>query len=412
MKRELLRKIQFPIMLALGIYPLAACFLAFLAPELLRWAWVLPAAYVVLSMLLLLLPGKLRVLLSIGGALTPILLGCLLLQGMNRNVSIVISAIYGGLLLWSLQLPGWDQRREISGGWLSTCLTIVLAGCFVSWLEVRLAPVAGEIRLATFGFVFLAMLSRNRDSLNLASGNSRGFTAAMQRKNLLLTAGMFAIALAVALIPSLYNALAAVFAWILRLIQWLRALLASLMPVETTVETTTEATTVPLTTGEDWMGVVLEDKNIYKNEQARNILMTSVVLAVMIPGVLFVAYRLVKLLIKGIHRLAQLLDQAAELRQEEFIDEITDTREDVSAGEQHRKKQALRPKRTAPGKLSPRQRIRYRYRRMQERHPQWKAHNTARETLTEEAARLYERARYSDHPMTDDDAVRFQNETK
>jgi len=40
-------------------------------------------------------------------------------------------------------------------------------------------------------------------------------------------------------------------------------------------------------------------------------------------------------------------------------------------------------------------------------HPEWSDGSTARENLPEEAAAVYERARYSEHPVSPEEAARF-----
>ena len=62
--------------------------------------------------------------------------------------------------------------------------------------------------------------------------------------------------------------------------------------------------------------------------------------------------------------------------------------------------------------MEPGERIRYRYRLLSKKHPEWREHNTARENLPDSPAQLYERARYSDHPITPEEAEQFKNETK
>lgn len=409
--REFLRKSQIVLLLAFGTYPLGVCATAFMAPQLVNFVWLFPLCYVVLGVLTLVLPAKLRVAVGICGALAMVAACLLRLQSAERSAAVVIALIYGGLLLWGLQLPGWDQSKELGAGWMGSCMAIVVVGYFIASFEDRVAVATLGIKLSLFAFAFLAMLSMNRGSLNLASGASRGFTAAMRRKNLLLTVGMFGIALLVAVIPSLFGLVKAIFNGILWLIQWLREMLALMMPPETTVETTTEATTMAPSTYEDWMGVVLEEKDFFRNNQATNIMMTAIVLVVIVPFGIAAIYKLSKLLVKGVRRLAELIDHAANIQTEDFVDEITDTRDDVSEAVNEEKK---KPRQFAPalGKMTPNQKIRYRYRKLMEKHPEWEASNTARENLPEEAAELYERARYSDHSVTETDADIFQKETK
>lgn len=398
--REFMRKSQFPILLALGTYPLDAVALAFFAPKLLPYAWVMPAVYAVLAIIMLVLPAKPRILLSICGALLMILPCALFLTDLVRNITLTIAAAYAGMLFWSLFMPGWDSRTELSVGWLSLCLFAGLIGCFFAMLAVPLEPYAWGIRLSFLGFVLLAMLSLNRGSLNLAMRESRGFTASMLRKNLLLTVSMFAIALIIALIPALGELVRLCIIGILRLILALQNLGA---------EETTGDTTAPPASVEDWQSAVLDGMEIQQTSAQTFAIMTALVLVVLIPGLIFLLYRLGKLMITGLHRLVQLFDKAAHTQQADFFDEITDTREDTHRAAAGKK---MRPRLVWPRSMTPTEQIRYRYRRLLARHPEWKRHDTARETLPEEAAKLYERARYSDHPITAADANRFQNETK
>ena len=97
---------------------------------------------------------------------------------------------------------------------------------------------------------------------------------------------------------------------------------------------------------------------------------------------------------------------------EDFQDEITDTREDGESEHFRGKAKAAKPILPMTGKMTPTEQIRYRYRRLAEKHPEWKHSHTARENLPKAAAQLYERARYSDHVITEQDAETFKNETK
>ena len=62
--------------------------------------------------------------------------------------------------------------------------------------------------------------------------------------------------------------------------------------------------------------------------------------------------------------------------------------------------------------MTPAQRIRYRYQRLLYKHPNWDQGSTARENLPTVAAAVYEQARYSSHPVTQEDAALFVSKTK
>lgn len=400
--REFFRKCQLIAIPALGVYPLVAVALALFATDLLGYAWVFSAVFALLSVIMLALPGKPRVLVGICGILAMILPCVLYLQGSARSVTLPITMIYAAILFWSMFLPGWEPGRELTAGWLSGCFAIGLIGCFFAWIEPRMEPVAWAVRLSFLGSVLLAMLSLNRASLNQASGENRSFPANMRRKNILLTVGMFAFALVIATIPWVYDLLAGLFRWVLQLIFLLQNLLAQ--PAETT-----EQTTVPETT-ENWQDAILDGQKVMQTSEQTLAIMTALVLVVMLPFLLLVLFKLGKLLVKGLRRLAVLLDKAANIQQADYVDEITDTREDTQS--RFARKKRRRDSLPHPRNMTPTQRIRYRYQRLLTKHPEWKSQDTARDNLPEEAAKLYERARYSDHPITEVDADRFQNETK
>jgi len=95
---------------------------------------------------------------------------------------------------------------------------------------------------------------------------------------------------------------------------------------------------------------------------------------------------------------------------EDFLDEITRTRDEKDAVT----KAGPKKKERVPiflGRMTPVQQIRYRYRQLSQKHPEWKQHNTARENLPETAAQLYEQARYSKHPVTTEDVLQFKKNT-
>ena len=51
-----------------------------------------------------------------------------------------------------------------------------------------------------------------------------------------------------------------------------------------------------------------------------------------------------------------------------------------------------------------------RYSILRGKHPEWEKSHTARETLNEPSAQLYEKARYSSHEITPQDSEAFANQ--
>jgi hypothetical protein len=97
----------------------------------------------------------------------------------------------------------------------------------------------------------------------------------------------------------------------------------------------------------------------------------------------------------------------------DYEDEVTDTRDDGeyrSTGLMQRLRTRLA--RADESRMTPAQRVRYRYLRLRNRHSDWLPAHTARETLPPEAACLYERARYGGQALSDAEAEQFREETR
>ena len=97
----------------------------------------------------------------------------------------------------------------------------------------------------------------------------------------------------------------------------------------------------------------------------------------------------------------------------DYEDEVTDTRDEA----QYEKTSALqrlkkRLVRVDESKLSPKQRVRYRYQRLRMKHEEWQPSDTVRDTLPMEAAQLYERARYGNQTITEEEAQQFKEEIR
>ena len=115
-------------------------------------------------------------------------------------------------------------------------------------------------------------------------------------------------------------------------------------------------------------------------------------------------------MIKGVKRIIEKLLSGTtayfQNASEDYEDEVTDLRDTVV------KQKRVRLSSAEERSLPPDQRIRYRYRRLLSKHPNWTGASTARENLPAKAAPLYEKARYSTHPITEEDAASFTSNTR
>jgi hypothetical protein len=404
--KELLRKLQQFVMLTLGLYPACACIVVFIAPEMLGYLWILSTAFFLLGCLTLLLP-KLRLFIGLLGSALFILPPVLLLQDNARTILLIYGIGYSAVLLWSLQICGWSEEQELPAGWLAACMTFLMIGTAFSAYEPHLKPLAPEIRFGMFVFVFLALCSLNRSSLFLAAGGRGSISGKMKRKNLLLIIGMFSLAMVIALVPSIMG----ILEWLLSLVIRSFDQVKTSFPVETVVETTAPPTTEPTVGGAGGGGTNTLTEYLPPSQTSRTtfVIMTMIAWGVMVPFGIFVLYKLSKVLIAAAQKLGQKIVDGASTLAEDYEDEITDIRDEENRQAPEQEKKKLQP---VFVRFTPTEKIRNRYKRLLQKHPQWKQSSTARENLSEEAAQIYEKARYSSHTVTDRDAEDFKTKTK
>lgn len=398
--RELFRKAQLYLIVTLGTYPASACTVAFMAPELLPYMWIFSVAFFALGCICLSIPSGLRRLAGGIGCLM-FFLPVLLFPGeCDRTFLVIFGVVYSLLLLWSLQIAGWDADRELAPGWLAACMSSLVLGCVLGYFDPLLAPVALGFRVSMFVFVFLVLCSLNRSSLVLAAGGKGSVPRKMRRKNSLLILGMFALAVLVALVPSVMNLLQ----WLLSLAKETVAQVQEIFPVETTVPETTVTVTTESAGGGGAGGLADGMPDGYTSP-ATYLIMTMIAWGTVIPVGIFILYKLGVVLWKYGQ---SLLDSTGNTT-DDFEDEVTDIRDEVKP---YIPTPKIREKTLPLKRLTPIQKIRHRYKQLQQKHPQWKGSSTARENLEEEAATLYEKARYSSHKVTEQDAENFKNMTK
>ena len=400
---EFWRKCQILLMLATGVLPAPIMLCAGVAPELTGYAWLFAAGFMVVGIPVLLVPGKLRLLYGIAACAVMVVPCALLLSGLLRLVALACAGCYGLILMLSLPVTGWSSEDEPHPFLIGILIAVHLIGQFVWYVDSGsivsyMAPAQGALMLSFFGFLLLVMLSANRRCLTSIGNQRQGVTKGMRRKHMLMTLGLMAIPVLFALIPSLLSVLQTLGRWIAAVIEFLRELFAREEgPVETIIyeaeppmPTTGEAKSLP-----DWV-----------NEVAYYLCV-----AVGVPALIFLLYKAVKRYIGYLKNAVKALRSYISSSTEDYEEEIIDTRDEVQPQwlERRRRKRGPGPE---PKLSSPADYVRYRYLRLRMKHKEWKDGSTARENLSESLAGVYERARYSDHPVTEEEAARFKSETK
>jgi hypothetical protein len=148
-------------------------------------------------------------------------------------------------------------------------------------------------------------------------------------------------------------------------------------------------------------------------------LLARILEIVMYLLIIAVAIFVLWMIIKYVRRFIKWLmkwfrDYAAASSTGDYVDEISDTREDGdhrrAFTRRRRKKDPLRG--INPKKLPPSERVRFYYLKLLVGHPAWKSASTARENLPDSAAHIYERARYSNAAISEPEAEAFLSETR
>lgn len=405
------RKCQFPFLLACAVFPAAVVMVHSFAPSMLDKLWYFPAAYVLLAQLCLVLKGKIRLIAGIAGAAAQIVLGVRTLPLQESVGTMLIPLLYAIVLLQGLRMGGWSRETEMHPTWLAIGLVLHIFGQIMVNVARRTGdkPVyiacAPALMAAFILFILLFLLSMNRGAMNGASMGRQRVPQRMKRRNTIFTVLLLCAALFFASLPEIVRAVDTAWQWflhaILAFIRWLSQFMPQSSPGGSGNGGPGDLGGLGEAGEPSLLAVIME-----------KIMLVIAVLALAALTV-FVAYKLYRKLKLLLKYLAQRLSLFAQSSTEDFEDEITDTRDE---GEQERtgmlESLLRRFQRVDERKLSPTERIRYRYLRLLLRHPEWRSSQTARETIPEEAAALYERARYSGEAASQSDAEDFASRIK
>lgn len=398
------RTVRFPLMICFATLPVPLIILAYFDASYLSMAWMWPVAYVVLDTLSTKIPKKWRIPYGIAEVAVMVALA-LFMSSFSTDLRFhFIPIFYIVILLIGISLTPEGRNEQIGPFWIVLGMACHLVSQFLQLNIARaettpLDPIGPWTLLAFFLFVLIGLITMNQNTLSASASGRQNASKAMQRKNLLLTLVFFSIALAVTFIPKLVSTLAEFFRWfpsaILTFLVYLRpdhsneinpAFVEGGPP---TLPSDAESAIPP------WLDVAV-----------------SVILDIVFVIVMFWVIRYL------IHKLAdlakvirRLLNKYLHAVSEDYVDEITDTR---TVHEQTELTQKKEPKLSSADirKLTPNEQVRYRYRQLMRKHPEWARGSTARENLSNTAASVYERVRYSSSTISQEDAGSFISETK
>ena len=405
---DFLRKAQHPLLLGLGSLPLSMLLTLSFAPETFRFAWCFPAAYVLLSWACLVIPGKKRVAAGVISAILLVAL-CILLLPMTKSFGLILMPLmYVVLMFLTLPIGGWPYNQELQMGWhVGGAVTHVLLQMLVNGSQLMqngvYTPAETPVLCSFLAYAVLVLLALNRASLDSASQSRRKVPLLMKRQNILFTMVLLVIGVLLAAIPAIGAALDTVWDFILRGIALVMEFLALFMPASSG--------------GGGGAGGGMGDMGFGEAAPPSNLaLLLEKILTVLTVLIVVIALALLlrilwKKLKAGLKLLWARMMQYGSAASEDYEDEITSTR-DEEGTEREGLLSRLRRRNVGDEKGgTPTERVRMRYKKLKRRN-EWSAASTARETLPDEAAALYERARYGGETLTEEEAGRFREGTR
>lgn len=389
---ELLRKAQFPLLLALGFLPFPMMLFLFFAPDAFPYVWIIPAAYVLLSVAAFFVPGKLRLVFGLLGCGLLAALAVWMCQNITDYVVLLTAGLYGILLFMSLGIATWTREDELPF-WISLlCLGLHLLFQALVWIFPQHQPLQQNqtwMILCFVGFVVLQMLSLNRISLFYASAG-KPMASGMKRKNTVLTLLTVAAAALMASFAYLWKYLWKIFTSIM---MWIKSIGSKGMGPSS------ETAVIPIVPG---VGEMIPEKE-------PNPMIFAVFRVIFAVACAIALFYLLRYLLKKLLRFLARLRRYASRVTEDYTEEITNTLDEGDRENTANWRRRTRSRRRDIQKLSPAQQIRYYYLRLLYRHPKWSDASTARENLPKDMAALYEKARYSNDLPTEEEAEMFKS---
>lgn len=413
MQRGLIRLWQvccFPLLVTLVLLPVPLLMGAYFAPEYMPWIWVWPVGYVLLESFSVAIRGKWRILYGALELAVMIAIAVWMAPKTTHWCIFAIPLVYAVILL--VELPK-SQGSKLSQAHLAVfevigILAHVTAQLFCYSADIRNDPVLDAVSpwllISFFLAVLIALVLRNETAISHISDGRLLVNAVMKRKNLLLTLALFGIAVAIACIPAVLSAAKGFFLWVFSALQWAVGMLLQLFTLDAPQIGSSSGTTdqTPPAIGGEY------EPSAFRWDSVVITIIALVFVAVLMCWAL---YWLGKRLVVLARILYKKLNRYLHAVSEDYVDEITDIREENDRAA-YRSKQQKKLSGKDVRNLPPDQRIRYRYWLLMRKHTRWLPGSTARENLNTTAASIYERVRYSDYPASEADDQRFAEEIK
>lgn len=407
---ELLRKAQAPVLVAMVLMPLTFLAFGIFTPDSMAMTWILPAVFLILGEISLFIPGHLRLLYGILSAVLMAAVTVLVAVTAGNEWLSLLAILFAPALLMLMPVAGWAWNVE-----LSALVCYVGIGAFVGVQTVAVLiqeafpglpdRIGSHMTVAFLIFALLTLLLMNRITLNSASAQRHKASLNVRRKNRALVLGFFLLVTFLVATPAILDA-----AW--SAILWIIARIRDLMELLRKEDAPGEIPPTTIAPEPGQLGDLGGTDTLFAKIMRGVFHAVTVLLQIaVIPLLILLLVKVMPKLMRKLNQLMASFRRFAEVSSEDYDEEITDIRDhDTTNRLKARTERWMRP--SEERRLAPDQRVRYRYRKLLKKHPEWTSDRTARENLPEDPAEIYERARYSRDTVTAEEAKQFLSDIK
>lgn len=401
-----LRRCILPIMFLLSAFSVLMLLLGRPSPQIIWQLMLFPAAYTAFAVMLIAVPGRWRIPLFAACCAASIAAGFMLFAGESRLLFMPV--IGAAALFFSLSFADRLPEETPPFFYVATLLTqfgVLFLMHFSKDQTSADDPLYALLMAFFILYLLLLLLTFSRISLNNATLSRYRLPGVISRVCTTMTIGFFLLALALSSLPAVISGVYFAARMLRSTFEQFLLFLINLFPSESIGGF--QGGGMPMLPGSSdfieqepsMLSIILE-----KAAEVLTVL-------VLIVGSILLVRLIAQLLLRLVRYLLERLQHYAAAVTEDYKDEISDTRQEDADRSFHLLGRRTRRSKTAYPD-TPAGRIRRSYARLMLSHSQWKFGSTARENLPDTAAALYERARYSAHPVTQPDADRFDQETR
>lgn len=398
---KLIRTFWDPVRSTAGMLPLIYWIFARFVPELLGYAWIFPALFGISLLISLHVPAR-RTGVCVAVEIAVFLVAAILIMPGQFKLSVLMAAFGTAAMLIIRMLENGASLSSYLSMAIHLLVQLQIASNRISG-KTMLDSVVPVVTASFFVFLVLSLLTMNRDNLQDVTMGRHKVPGSMKRKQRRLTLLLIGGAFLIMMIPTVAQGIQNFF-------QWLLGIFLAVMEWMTSLFAGEESNDPPLSMDsmKDSLSQMANKEEVHNFEEV----LVIVVMAALAVALVWFLVKMLLRLFRLIQRLWKKLGNGTTEEAQTYEDEITSTRETslkemLRNWSQRNKILSVDDRSLEPGK-----RIRYHYLRLLMKHHNWKNGKTARENLPEDVAALYEKARYSNHPISEAEAGKFVSEIR